>query len=72
MARSTPNPVLRARIERGIGLVAPLLDLFFAVGDRASRLLGSEDPVQLPARIRRDGGPAARGLTPRDPDSRAR
>jgi hypothetical protein len=71
MARSTPNLVLRARIERGIRLVAPLLDLLLATADRTSRLLGSPDSDQLPAGIRRDGGHAARGLSLRDPDSRA-
>jgi hypothetical protein len=62
MARSEINAVLRRRIETGIGLASPLLDLVLAVGDRTSGLLGSEDPDHIPARARRDGDHAPRGL----------
>jgi hypothetical protein len=72
MSRSNPNAQLRRRIELGIGLVAPALDLVLAVGDRASRILGSEDPDHVPARVNRDGDHAARGLSLRDRGSRAR
>jgi hypothetical protein len=65
MARSEVNAVLRRRIETGIGLLAPMLDLVLAVGDRTSRLLGSEEPDHIPARARRDGDPAPRGLPTR-------
>jgi hypothetical protein len=66
MARSQPNPVVRTRIETGIALAAPLLDLVLAVGDRVSRVLGSEDPDHVPVRVQRDGESAPRGLQPRD------
>jgi hypothetical protein len=71
MAAPEPNPVLRRRIEFGIGLAAPLLDLLLAVGDRASRLLGSEDPDRLAGDLRRDGASAPRGLSLRDRERRA-
>ena len=64
MGRSKPNEVLRGRVEFAIGIFAPLLDLLLAVGDRASRVLGSEDPDHAPARVRHDGEYAPRGLGP--------
>jgi hypothetical protein len=66
MAAAKPNPVVRRRIELGIGLVSPLLDLLLAVGDRTSRLLGSEEPDHVPARARHDGDAAPRGLGVRE------
>lgn len=69
MSVNTHDEVLRSRIETGIAVVAPALDLLLAVGDRVSRLLGSEDPDHLPARARRDGERAARGLRPREPET---
>jgi hypothetical protein len=48
------TPVQRARrdrVERLIGLAAPALDLVLAVGDRVSRVVGSEDhyyPIRAP------------------------
>jgi hypothetical protein len=65
MARSKPNPIVRARIETGISLAAPLLDLLLAVGDRVSRVLGREEPDHVPARVTL-GEYARRGLTVRD------
>ena len=61
-----PNPVLRRRIELGIRLVAPLLDLMLAVGDRVSRVLDREDPGYVPARMPGAGESAPRGLRPRE------
>lgn len=63
MAAAARDETLRARIETGIGLVAPLLDLLLAIGDRLSGVLGSEEPDQLPAHVRRDGARAARGIS---------
>jgi hypothetical protein len=72
MPASDHDPVLRRRIEMGIRLAAPLLDLALAVGDRASRLLGSEDPDHVPSDVRRDGAGAARGLSVRGTSSMRR
>jgi hypothetical protein len=44
VALSTPHPRLQARIELMIRVVAPLLDLVLAVGDRVSRALERDDP----------------------------
>jgi hypothetical protein len=48
----TPQQQLRrARIERLIGLAAPLFDFVLAAGDRLSRVVGSEDdyiPIRAP------------------------
>lgn len=65
MPRTQPNPVLRARIELAIGIVAPVLDVLLAVGDRVSRVLASGDPDPLPPRLRHEGEHAPRGLPPR-------
>lgn len=62
MAGSVPNLTLRRRIETGIRVVAPLLDLMLLVGDRVSRLLEPDDPDYTPARMPRDGESAPRGL----------
>jgi hypothetical protein len=61
---STPhtNVVLLRRVERVIGVLAPLLDLLLAVGDRASRLLEGDDRTYAPPRMARDGESAPRGL----------
>jgi hypothetical protein len=66
MARSRSNPVLRARIETGIGLAAPLLDLLLAAGDRISRIIGREEADHTPVRIERPGDYARRGISLRD------
>jgi hypothetical protein len=65
MPRSKPNAALKGRIETGIAIAAPLLDLVLAVGDRVSGVLGVEDPDHVPARVERDGDYAPRGLRPR-------
>lgn len=65
MARSQPNPAVRKRIETGIALAAPLLDLLLAVGDRVSRVLGREEPDHVPVRVT-PGEYARRGLSVRD------
>jgi hypothetical protein len=64
MARSQPNPVLRARIELAIRLVSPMLDVLLAAGDRASRLLSSGERDQRPPRLNSHGEHAPRGLPP--------
>jgi hypothetical protein len=71
MAAAKPNPVLRRRIELGIGLASPLLDLLLAIGDRTSRLLGSEEADHVPARARPGGDSAPRGLGPRERGGRS-
>ena len=57
----TPQQQLtRARFERLIGLAAPVFDLVLAVGERVSRLVGSDDDY-IPIRAPRDAfelGPA--------------
>jgi len=40
----------RGRIETGIRLAAPFLDLVLAAGDRLSRAVEPEDPEPLPTR----------------------
>ncbi|MFL5869497.1 MAG: hypothetical protein ACJ75R_00315 [Solirubrobacterales bacterium] len=53
MAYETPHQQLRRqRIERLIGLAAPVFDLVLAVGDRLSRIVGPEDdyiPIRAPS-----------------------
>ncbi len=61
MSRTAHDKVLRRRIETAVALAAPLLDLVLFACGRISRLLGAEQPDPLPAGVRRDGGPAARG-----------
>jgi hypothetical protein len=63
MPSSRTDPVVLRRVERVIALLAPALDLMLAVGDRVSRLLEPEDPYYAPARVRRTGEAAPRGLT---------
>jgi hypothetical protein len=67
MASHGPNATLRRRIETGIRLASPVLDLVILVGDRVSRLLEREDPEYVPARMQRFGESAPRGLRPRAP-----
>ena len=51
MAVRTPSQLAwRRRIETGIGLAAPLLDLVLAVGDRVSRVAGRGEPEPEPPR----------------------
>jgi hypothetical protein len=63
MPPSRTDPVLLRRVERAIGLFAPMLDLLLAVGDRISRVLEPDDPYHVPVRMRRVGESAPRGLT---------
>jgi len=65
MPGASPNAALRARIEAGIRVVAPVLDLLLAVGDRISRLIEPDDPHYVPARMPPEGESAPRGLRPR-------
>jgi hypothetical protein len=67
MTRESPNQVLRGRIELGIRIVSPLLDLLLAVGDRVSRVLERDDPEYVAARMPSEGESAPRGLRPREP-----
>jgi hypothetical protein len=48
-----------------IRIASPLLDLILFVGDRVSRVLESDDPTYVPARMPHDGESAPRGLSPR-------
>ena len=52
MAYETPQQQLRRqRIERLIGLAAPIFDLVLATGDRVSRIVGRDDdyiPIRAP------------------------
>lgn len=64
MARTQPNPVLRARIELAIKLMSPVLDVLLVAGDRASRLLTRGEPEPLAPRLAPHGEHAPRGLPP--------
>jgi hypothetical protein len=64
MARSQPNPALRARLELAIRLMSPMLDVLLAAGDRASRLLTSPERDPLPPRLVSQSEHAPRGLPP--------
>jgi hypothetical protein len=59
---TTPNVKLRGRIETMIRLLAPVLDLMLAVGDRVSRVVEREDPDYVPARTSYERESAPRGL----------
>lgn len=65
MPASTPNAAMVRRIEMGIRLAAPVLDLVLAVGDRVSRMISRDDPAYVPARMQSEGETAPRGLPPR-------
>jgi hypothetical protein len=62
VAGSTENLKWRGRIEAGLRVVGPLLDLVLAVGDRISRVLERDDPGYVPARMAGEGESAPRGL----------
>jgi hypothetical protein len=66
MNGSPPNPALRRRIEIGLRLLSPVLDLTLLVGDRVSRVLEHDDPDYVPARMPHEGEAAPRGLRRRD------
>ena len=63
MSASGTDVVLRQRVERVISVLAPLLDLLLAVGDRVSRVLDPDDPDYVPPRMARHGDSAPRGLS---------
>jgi hypothetical protein len=51
MAPLNPDQLrMRRRIESGIRLVAPALDLVLAVGERLSRIVERDDPEYYPPR----------------------
>ena len=51
MAQLTPEQRRRReRIERGIGLIAPFLNLVLAAGDRISRVIEPSDHEYYPVR----------------------
>jgi hypothetical protein len=57
MAVRTPSQLARRRrIEAGIRLAAPMLDLVLAVGDRVSRVAGRGEPEPEPPRRIAGGG----------------
>jgi hypothetical protein len=62
VSSSQTNVVLLRRVERVIGVLAPLLDLLLTAGDRASRLLERDDRDYAPPRMAREGESAPRGL----------
>jgi hypothetical protein len=61
MAIRTPSQLAtRRRIEAGIRLAAPLLDLLLAAGDRVSRVAGREEIEPDPPRHTLPAGDLAR------------
>jgi hypothetical protein len=48
--------MLRRRVEAGIGVVAPLLDLVLFAGERVARVAGRNDVDPEPPRLGRRGG----------------
>ncbi len=57
------NLVTLRRVERLIGVLAPMLDLMLAVGERVSRVIEPDDPNYALPRMPRVGESAPRGLT---------
>jgi hypothetical protein len=52
---SSSQLVWRGRIEAGIRIVAPALDLVLAVGDRLSRTVDRDEPeLLMPGRLSHD------------------
>jgi hypothetical protein len=62
VVRTAPNQAFRRRLEVGIAIAAPLLDLVLAIADRVSRVLGPGDPDPIPESVRRDGADAPRSV----------
>lgn len=50
MTLSPTQLAWRGRIESGLRIAAPFLDLLLLVGDRLSRALEPRDPAHVPAR----------------------
>ncbi|MHB8659147.1 MAG: hypothetical protein ACYC91_14550 [Solirubrobacteraceae bacterium] len=65
MPGTHPNPKLRGQIEAALHVVAPVLDLLLAVGDRVSRVLARDGEDGALARLPHEGESAPRGLRPR-------
>jgi hypothetical protein len=68
---TSPNPRLRRRVELGIRIAAPVLDLTLAVGTLVSRAITRDGPEDIPAPPARAGAAAARALHPRPLGPRA-
>ncbi len=50
MAPSTRQLAWRGRIEAGLKVAAPLLDMLLLAGDRVSRIVEPRDAAHVPAR----------------------
>ena len=62
MAPLSPDQLrTRRRVESGIRLMAPALDLVLAVGERLSRIVERDDPEYYPPRPARETPPPPRG-----------
>ena len=58
MAPPTPTQqAWRGRVETGLRIVAPALDLLLAAGDRLARLVDSDDTWEPPVRPGREHSP---------------
>ncbi len=62
MPSRNTDAVMLERVERIIRVLAPVLDVVLAVGDRVSRVLEPDDPHYVLARMASDGESAPRGL----------
>jgi hypothetical protein len=61
MAPPTPTQqVWRGRVETGLRIFAPALDLLLAAGDRLARLVEPDDTWEPPVRPRQGHSPARR------------
>ena len=61
MAPPTPTQqAWRGRVETGLRIVAPALDLLLAAGDRLARLVEPDDTWEPPARLGREHSPPPR------------
>lgn len=57
MASLTPDQLrTRRRVETVIRLMAPVLDLVLAAGERVSRIVERDDPEYYPPRVARGTG----------------
>jgi hypothetical protein len=63
--RSPSQLAWRRRVESGLRLAAPLLDLVLAVGDRVSRVAGRDEPEPEPPRRMGQGVRLPLGDAPR-------
>ena len=67
VATLTPDQLRRReRVETGIRLIAPVLNLVLAAGERLSRLVEPEDHEYYPARTRAGTEPPPSGGVKRD------